>query len=78
MLNYLRETDIIAIREDIPLLAPSAGKREHEQSSIGERNSVCYGERLQMESVAGGVRELAYSLCAHESLEQERGNQTLV
>ena len=69
MIDCLYEADINAIQEDITLLAPSAGKCEDEQSSISKRNSVCHGERLQVEGIAGGVRELAYSLHAHESLE---------
>ena len=41
------------------------------ESPSCECNSVCHGKRLQMESIAEILWELAYGLCTHEPLEQE-------
>lgn len=62
------ELTITQFEKIAPYLPRQRGS-EHEQSSIGERDSVCHGKRLQMESTAEILWKLAYRLCSHESLE---------
>ena len=59
------------IWQDLTILATPARECEHEQSATGKRDTVCHGKRVQMEGIAGKVRELAYSIHADEPLEQE-------